>query len=364
MQYSLEKIYKNKKILITGHTGFKGIWLTLWLLKLKAKIIGFSINEPSEPSTFKLMGLKNKIIDIRGDIRNFEKLDEVVKKYRPEIIFHLAAQSLVIESFYDPRYTLTTNIFGSLNVLELVRKYKFIKSTVIITSDKAYKNKELRRGYHEKDELFGKDPYSASKSVVENLCYSYFNSFFNNTRKNIATARAGNVIGGGDWSKNRIIPDYYKNKLLKKKLIIRNPHSTRPWQHVLEPVGGYLLLAAKLLRGNKKVKCESFNFGPSYSLKNKTVLNIINAIGRKDDYKLKKKKNFYTKESILLQLDCSKVNKILNWYPILNFKETCQFVKDWYENFLNKKNNLFKFSNDQIDLYLKISKNKKIKWLK
>lgn len=363
MSFFLENIYKNKKVLITGHTGFKGVWLTLWLLKLKANVIGFSIDEPSKPSTFQLLKLKNRIVDIRGDVRNFEKLNKIIKKYKPEFIFHLAAQSLVIESFKKPHYTMTTNIIGSLNILELVRKHKFIKSTVIITSDKAYKNKELKRGYNENDQMFGEDPYSASKSAAENLCYSYFRSFFLKS-KNIATARAGNVIGGGDWSKNRIIPDYYKNKLSKKKLIIRNPYSTRPWQHVLEPVGGYLLLAAKLLNGNKKLKSESFNFGPNNTSKNKTVLDIIKAIGKSNDYKFERKKIFKNKESILLQLNCNKVNKILNWYPVLNFKETCQFVKDWYENFLKKEKSMFEFSNKQIELYIKLSNKKKIKWLK
>ena len=295
---NFSNIYKNKKVLITGHTGFKGSWLTIWLNMLGANILGYSIDTPTNPSMFKSINIKKKIIDIKGDVRNFKKLDLVIKKFKPEIIFHLAAQPIVTESYKNPQETFTTNILGTLNVLECVRQNSFLKACVIVTSDKCYKNRELYRGYKENDQLAGVDPYSASKSSAEIISHSYFNSFF--TKKNVATARAGNVIGGGDWSSERVVPDYFRALQNKKKLKIRNPNSTRPWQHVLEPLGGYLLLGKFLIDNKRYVSNNSYNFGPGNNIKNKTVLDLVKSLNKKKFYKIiKKKNNIY--ESKLLQ---------------------------------------------------------------
>ena len=357
---NFSNIYKNKKVLITGHTGFKGSWLTLWLNMLGANILGYSIDTPTNPSMFKSINIKKKIIDIKGDVRNFKKLDLVIKKFKPEIIFHLAAQPIVTESYKNPQETFTTNILGTLNVLECVRQNSFLKACVIVTSDKCYKNRELYRGYKENDQLAGVDPYSASKSSAEIISHSYFNSFF--TKKNVATARAGNVIGGGDWSSERVVPDYFRALQNKKKLKIRNPNSTRPWQHVLEPLGGYLLLGKFLIDNKRHVSNNSYNFGPGNNIKNKTVLDLVKSLNKTEFYKIiKKKNNMY--ESKLLQLNCIKAAKDLNWRPVLDFQETINFTKLWYENFINKSN-MYDFSKEQILEYSKIATYKKMRWLK
>jgi len=357
---NFSNIYKNKKVLITGHTGFKGSWLTIWLNMLGANILGYSIDTPTNPSMFKSINIKKKIIDIKGDVRNFKKLDLVIKKFKPEIIFHLAAQPIVTESYKNPQETFTTNILGTLNVLECVRQNSFLKAGVIVTSDKCYKNRELYRGYKENDQLAGVDPYSASKSSAEIISHSYFNSFF--TKKNVATARAGNVIGGGDWSSERVVPDYFRALQNKKKLKIRNPNSTRPWQHVLEPLGGYLLLGKFLIDNKRYVSNNSYNFGPGNNIKNKTVLDLVKSLNKKKFYKIiKKKNNIY--ESKLLQLNCIKAAKDLNWHPVLDFQETINFTKSWYENFINKSN-MYNFSKEQILEYLKIATYKKMRWIK
>ena len=357
---NFHRIYQNKKVLITGHTGFKGSWLTLWLNMLGANILGYSIDIPTNPSMFTSINIKKKIIDIKGDVRNFKKLDLVVKKFKPEIIFHLAAQPIVTESYKNPQSTFTTNILGTLNVLECVRQNSFLKACVIVTSDKCYKNRELNRGYKENDQLAGVDPYSASKSSAEIISHSYFNSFFK--KKNVATARAGNVIGGGDWSSERVVPDCFRALQNKKKLIIRNPNSTRPWQHVLEPLGGYLLLGKFLINNKRYASNNSYNFGPGNDIKNKTVLDLIKCLSKKNYYKIiKKKNNVY--ESKLLQLNCFKAAKDLNWKPVLDFQETINFTKSWYENFINKSN-MYNFSKKQIIEYSKIAAYKKIRWLK
>ena len=363
MYTNIKKIFKNKKVLITGHTGFKGSWLTMWLLKLNAKVIGYSINVPDKKSLFFLCNIEPNIVHIKGDVRDYKKLSEIIMKYKPDFIFHLAAQSLVFASHKIPKFTFSTNIIGTLNILEIIKNVSFVKSAVIITSDKAYKNKELKRGYKESDELFGEDPYSASKSCAEIISNSYFKSFFI-TKKNVATARAGNVIGGGDWSRDRIVPDYFKSKIKKKKIIIRNPKSTRPWQHVLEPIGGYLILAYLLFKKKRDVRNNSFNFGPANNSKNKTVFDLVSVLSEK---KIELKKNEIKnsrKETILLQLDIKKSKEILNWSPVLNFNETCNLTKAWYLNYINSKKKIKNFTYSQIDKYISIAIKKNKQWIK
>ena len=258
----MKKFFKNKTVIVTGHTGFKGSWLTLILIHLGAKVIGISNNIPTKPSFFQSLKLNKKIKDLRADIRDLTKVKKILKKYQPDYIFHLAAQSLVKRSFREPSNTFTTNIVGTLNILESLRSLKKKCVSVIITSDKSYKNFEIQRGYIEDDILGGEDPYSASKGSAELVIQSYCKSFFNKDKKRIGVARAGNVIGGGDWSKDRLVPDCVKSWSKNKKAILRNPSSTRPWQHVLEAVFGYLTLSIKLKK-NIKLHGEAFNFGPN-----------------------------------------------------------------------------------------------------
>lgn len=347
--------YKNKKILVTGHTGFKGSWLCLWLLSLGAKVIGISDKEVSKPSNFKASKLKNKIIDYRLDIRNKTKLKNILKKHKPDFIFHLAAQSLVKKSYIYPKETFETNAIGTLNLLDSINEIKLKKrcNIILITSDKSYKNLEIKRGYHEKDILGGIDPYSASKACAELIIQSYFKSYFKKNKFiRMAVARAGNVVGGGDWSEDRIVPDCIKSCIKQKTLVLRNPTSTRPWQHVLEAISGYLILGEKLSSDNK-LNGEIFNFGPNYK-KSISVLNLIKKIKKKWpklNWKIKKNKGQF--ESKLLKLNSYKAKKILGWRCILSGDETIEYVVDWYKHYYQKKNDTYNFSKKQIYQYYK-----------
>jgi len=355
-KFNLFKKFKNKTVIVTGHTGFKGSWLACWLVLLGARVIGLSINVPSNPSHFSIINLKRKIIHKRIDIRNLKILKKVFKKHNPDFVFHLAAQSLVGKSYSDPIYTWETNTIGTLNVLESLRESKKNCVAVLITSDKSYKNLEIKRGYREDDILGGKDPYSASKASAELAIQSYISSFFplKRTKTLIGVARAGNVIGGGDWSANRLIPDCVKSWSKNKKVLIRNPKSTRPWQHVLEAISGYLLLALEL-RKNRKLHGEVFNFGPNNN-KNYNVIFLVQLIKKywkEVSWKVAKqgKKNFY--ESNLLKLNSNKAKKKLKWKCILSFDETIGMVADWYKNYYIKTKNMFETSSNQIKKYEK-----------
>ena len=353
-------IYKNKKVIITGHTGFKGSWLTSWLIKLGADVTGISLNIPTRPSHFETLKIKRKIENYFFDINDFNKLKKVVFKSRPDYIFHLAAQALVKESYQNPLTTFKSNTVGTLNLLEILRTYKKKCTVVIITSDKVYKNLESKKGYKENSILGGIDPYSASKASAEIIINSYIKSYFLKKEKNknisIAVARAGNVIGGGDWAKNRIIPDCMKAWSKNKKVILRNPNSTRPWQHVLEAVWGYLSLASKLRLGNK-LHCQAFNFGPNPK-NNYSVIKIIKIMSKNwknIKWKFKKEKN-QAYETNILKLDSSKSLKFLNWKCILTIKETMFLVSEWYMNFYTKNSHKQSFTLKQIDFYEKILK--------
>ena len=353
------KIFKNKKVIVTGHTGFKGSWLSLWLKILGAKVIGVSIYVPSDPSHFKAINLKKKIKHNTIDIRKLYLLKKIFKKYRPDYVFHLAAQAIVKKSYSDPLYTWNTNTIGTLNVLESLRYIEKKCIAVIITSDKSYKNLEIKRGYKEDDILGGKDPYSASKASAELGIQSYISSFFpiKKTKVIIGIARAGNVIGGGDWSINRLIPDCVKSWSKNKKVLIRNPKSTRPWQHVIEAVWGYLLLAANLKK-NRKLHGEAFNFGPDKG-KNYTVIDTVKLMKKywtKVSWKKINKKNFY--ESNLLKLNCSKSQNKLKWKCVLSFNETIKMVTDWYKYYYSQSKQMYKISFNQIKEYEKILKKK------
>tara|TARA_Y100000590_G_scaffold18275_1_gene21788 strand:+ start:52723 stop:53823 length:1101 start_codon:yes stop_codon:yes gene_type:complete len=360
------KIFRNSKVIVTGHTGFKGSWLTAWLKELGANVMGISLEPPTIPSHFKVSEIGKNIKDLRLDIRNKKKVEQKINSFKPNFIFHLAAQALVGKSYKEPVLTWQSNVFGTLNILESVRKLKNNCYVVIITSDKCYFNREINYGYKENDVLGGKDPYSGSKASAEILIKSYINSYFNKKSKiRIATARAGNVIGGGDWAENRIIPDCIKSWSKNKKANIRNPNATRPWQHVLEAVGGYLCLAINL-KLNKNIHGESFNFGPSFS-KEYSVSDLVKRISQhwknvswKKTSKLKKK--YY--ESGLLKLNCNKAKKILKWKTVLNFDECMKFVADWYRNYYLNSKSTKVITLEQIRTYQLMATKRGSKWAK
>ena len=349
--------FKNKEIIITGHTGFKGSWLTFCLHLLGSKILGISKNYPTNPCHFRDLNIKKNIKNEVCDITNLKKLKKIFKKFQPDYVFHLAAQAIVSKSFKDPISTFNTNTIGTLNVLESLREVKKCKA-VIITSDKSYKNLEIKRGYSEDDILGGNDPYSASKGAAELIINSYLKSFFfYNKNIRIAIARAGNVIGGGDWSTDRIIPDCVKSWYKNKKIIIRSPKSTRPWQHVLDAIRGYLILAIKL--NDKKIHGEAFNFGPD-NKQNKNVLDLVKEIKKNwqgVDWKIKKNTKLKNKESNLLKLNSNKAKKILKWYPVLNFENSIKFTANWYKQYnYTQKANTKLISKENIIEYNKLLK--------
>ncbi len=344
-------IYRNKKVFITGHTGFKGSWLTLILKKLGANIRGYALRPNTSPNHFDLLNLSNSIDHIEGDITNYSDLSRSIKEFNPEFIFHLAAQPLVKESYFNPVKTLNTNIMGSVNVLESVRNCNSVKVLVYITSDKCYENVEWIWGYREDDKLGGHDPYSASKGAAELVFSSYQRSFFNSKNNfGAASARAGNVIGGGDWSADRIIPDCIRAIEQNIPIKLRNPKSTRPWQHVLEPLSGYLLLGLKLYEDPKSF-CGSWNFGPNTS-DFKDVQNVASEIIKN----MKKgtieiATNFDNQhEANLLQLNCDKASKLLKWAPRWSTDKTIEETAKWYSLFLKGKD-VSNVSLDQINAY-------------
>ena len=332
------KSYKNLKVLVTGSTGFKGSWLCYWLNQIDSKVIGVGLRPEKDSILFKSLNLEKKISQNYINIEDYYKIEKLIKKEKPDILFHLAAQSIVSESFINPLNTIKTNTLGSANILEAVKKNK-IENLVFITSDKCYLNMNSSRPYKEKDLLGGHDVYSSSKAAAEILFHSYHDSFFYSQTGKLkkTSARAGNVIGGGDFKKNRIIPDFFRSISKKKKLLIRNPHATRPWQHVLEPLSGYLILGEKLLNNNlSKNLYPSWNFGP-YKKNCKKVKKVIDSfydeLGLRRNYKVKKKLNL--KESQLLSLDITKAKKELNWEPKFTLQECIELTTDWYISFLS-----------------------------
>ncbi len=354
---NFKKHFAGKKIIVTGHSGFKGSWLTLWLNSLGAKVIGISLDAPTKPSHLEALNLKKKITEKKIDIRKIDEIKKIFKKNKPDYVFHLAAQSLVKRSYKEPILTWDTNALGTRNILECLRILKKKCVAIFITSDKSYRNLELKRGYRENDVLGGFDPYSSSKASAELVINSYVHSYFTKNKNNvlIGIARAGNVIGGGDWSSDRLIPDCVKSWSRKKTANIRNPNSTRPWQHVMEALSGYLMFAIKLKK-NHKLHGQAFNFGPNNSSNFKVInlVNLMNIYWKNVSWKIVKKEKFY--ESGLLKLNSSKAKKLLGWKSILNFRECTKLVAVWYKEYYNNRKNAYELSLSQIQNYQKLLK--------
>ena len=335
---SFNNIYKDKTVLITGHTGFKGSWLSIWLYELGARVIGYSLEPYTERDNFVLSKIGEKIIDIRGDIRDKNKLKEVFNEYQPEFVFHLAAQPLVRLSYENPVETYEINVMGTINVLECIRYTNATKVGIMITTDKCYDNKEQIWGYKESDPMGGYDPYSSSKGATEIAINSWRLSYFNPNEfykhgKSIASVRAGNVIGGGDWSKDRIIPDCIRALEENKSIEVRNPKSVRPWEHVLDALSGYLLLGEKMFR-NPTEYAQAWNFGPNIT----SIIPVwdvakavINNYGKGKLSDLSNSRPLH--EAELLVLDISKARFKLNWVPTLDITDTIKLTVDWYRNY-------------------------------
>jgi len=359
-----KNVYKGKRVLVLGHTGFKGSWMTAWLNKLGAQVAGYSHEIPTTPSHYELAELSSDIIDYRGNIKDRERLNKCFQEFRPEVVFHMAANAIVSDCIENPIDAFETNLIGTVNVLEAIKNTDSIRSAVIVTSDKCYENVEWIYGYREDDKLGGKDPYSASKACAEIAFSSYYRTYFkDHKRLKIATARAGNVIGGGDWAKDRIVPDSIRAWSQNEDVKIRSPHSTRPWQLVLEPLSGYLHLGGVLLE-EPGISGESFNFGPPAEV-NKSVQLLLEEmqkywIGKRIDIQTDHK--IKMKEASLLKLCCDKALFHLNWNPTLNFEETVEFTSEWYLNWANKHRETRSYTNDQIEKYESLAKERGIVW--
>lgn len=353
----LIEAYQGRTVLVTGHTGFKGSWLALWLESLGAKVIGYSLDPPTDPSVFQVTGLSERIIDIRGDILDANKMFETVKKYRPEFIFHLAAQPLVRYSYVNPLDTFNVNIIGTANILEAIRLSQIPTTCVCITSDKCYENREWDYAYRENDPLGGYDPYSASKGAAEIVIASYRNSFFNANHPNqlvsLSSARAGNVIGGGDWAQDRIVPDSVRTLVKKNPVEIRNPQAIRPWQFVLDPLFGYLWLALKM-KENPKVYADAWNFGPNHSnaVDVRTLIEKILIEWGSGTWKKMSQNEIAPHEASYLKLDIAKSMTRLGWRPVYDIDEAIQKTIAWYKQFYSGDGEMNEFSQEQIWKYL------------
>jgi len=338
--------YKGKKIWISGVTGFKGSWLAKWLLKLGATIQGFALTPNTLPNHFELLNLEKDIQFIDGDVRNYDSVRQCIQDFKPDMIFHLAAQPIVRQSYSNPHYTFDTNIMGTINILEVCKKIKEIQTIIIITSDKVYENIGESTRFKEHDKLGGYDPYSASKACAEIIVSSYRDSFFNNTGTLLSSVRAGNVIGGGDWSDDRIIPDIIRSITNKEKLEIRNPYAIRPWQHVLDCLYGYLLLNKMMLNG-KEFYASAWNFGPSEESEI-TVENVIKQVDTMWPVEYFVKKSDII-ETPVLKLNSEKAKTFLGWNPLFDIKKTINLTIDWYKSYY--EHNII-LTEDQIDYYM------------
>jgi CDP-glucose 4,6-dehydratase len=362
-------IYKNRTVLVTGHTGFKGSWLSIWLKELEANVIGYSLDPPSKPNNFTAAGLQEKITHLHGDIRKIESLNSVFRKYEPEFVFHLAAQPLVKLSYEKPKLTFDTNVGGTVNVFEAVRSTTGVRVLVNITSDKCYENREWIWGYRENDPMGGYDPYSASKGCAELAFQAYLRSFFaevgpEKKQLGAASVRAGNVVGGGDWGMDRLVPDCIRALSREKMIRLRNPKAVRPWQHVLEPLSGYLWLGALLEQDPHKYS-GSWNFGPddhSHMTVECVVGRLIKYWGKGSWEDLSDR--YAPHEAKLLKLNCDKAHSELKWRSILSTDECLQMTVDWYRKYYSEpsKNDMYEYSLAQIHSYVQKASRERLPW--
>ncbi len=365
---AFEGVFDGLTVLVTGHTGFKGSWLSIWLNELGSKVIGYSLDPPTAENNFNLTNLSEKVVHIRGDVRDISTLTDVIEKYKPQVIFHLAAQPIYKIGFESPRETFDTNVVGTINVLEAVRKTNFVKVLVCITSDKSYRNQESVWGYRETDLLGGDDPYSASKGMAEFAIQSYRMSFFGNNKTAIASVRAGNVVGGGDFTESRLVPDSIQTLINNKPIKVRNPDSVRPWQHVLVPLSGYLWLASRMLKNNS-VYNEAWNFGP------------LEHRGIPARYVVEKMIEFWgggswvkddgsedASETKMLKLNWEKAAKFLNWQPAYTIEDTLKETVDWFKEYQKKKSgqsvDMYEVCVNQIKQYTERAKEIGLEWPK
>jgi CDP-glucose 4,6-dehydratase len=348
--------FKEKTVLVTGHTGFKGGWLALWLETLGAKVVGYSLDPPTDPSFFKAVDLENRIISAKGDIRDLKNLVSIMSKHKPEYIFHLAAQPLVRRSYRDPIETFEVNVMGTLKVLEAVRSTASVKVCVCITSDKCYENLEWVYAYRENDPMGGHDPYSASKGAAELAISSYRSSFLStevNRDISISSVRAGNVIGGGDWAEDRIIPDCIRALTTGRPMTVRNPIAIRPWQHVLDPLAGYLLLASRMRQEPDRF-AGSWNFGP-LSSNNIPVYILVEKFiaewGNGSWENVSSQSRCEPHEANFLRLDISKANGLLGWMPAYSITDDIKETAAWYRAYYNNEADMYDFTVSQIRSY-------------
>lgn len=347
-----DNIYKDKTVLVTGHTGFKGSWLSIWLRELGAEVVGYGLEPYTDRDNFVVTGLESRMTHVIGNVKDFHGLKKVFAKYQPEFVFHLAAQPIVRESYGNPKETFDTNIGGTVNLLECCRSTDSVRAIVNVTSDKCYENREWVWGYRENDPMGGYDPYSSSKGCSELVTRAYEKSFFNPNdfevhQKSLSSVRAGNVIGGGDWQRDRIIPDCIRALEKDESIQIRNPHAARPWQHVLDPLSGYLLLASKMYQDPRKF-CGAWNFGPdngSTMSVGKVADQVVKRWGS-GSWKNSAKDNS-PHEARLLRLDISKAESLLNWFPAWGTPEAIAKTVDWYKMY--KRRDPYKICMDQIE---------------
>lgn len=346
------KFWRKRKVLLTGHTGFKGSWLSLWLQALGAELTGLSLSPPTKPSLFELARVAKGMRSLKGDVRDFRLVKKTIAGTRAEIVIHMAAQSLVRPSYSDPLGTYSTNVMGTANVLESVRQTGTARVVLIVTSDKCYQNRERRRGYRENDPLGGYDPYSSSKACAELVTSAYGNSFFTRSKAGspgpfVASARAGNVIGGGDWAKDRLVPDIIRSFLARKSAPIRSPKAIRPWQHVLDPLYGYLLLVRNLWEDGRKF-AGPWNFGPAES-ESKPVEWIAGRLAQLwgEGAAWRSDRSPKPHEAGTLRLDCSNARHLLGWRPRLDLNAAIDWTAAWYRQYANKGDSL-EFTTAQI----------------
>lgn len=346
-----KSFFKDRKILVTGHTGFIGSWLTKWLILYGSKICGYALEPPSVPSLYKSINLENSISGVRGDIKDRKLLRKTIQNFQPEIVFHLAAQPIVLNSYEIPVDTFDTNVTGTVNLLNELRQINSVKTIIVMTSDKSYRNNEWVYPYRENDELGGKDPYSASKSCQDIVVDSFRESYFSDSGVGIASIRAGNVIGGGDWAPLRIVPDLVRGIVNDEIIRIRNPNSVRPWQHVLEPISGMIKLSERIYSDNKF--SGAWNFGPEHAREitvKELVERFIEIWGSGKFIVEKTKKN---NEASYLQLDINKAKKKLNWSPRYDFDQMMVETVAWYKEYYKNQDNINEKTKEQIERYTK-----------